>query len=288
MNNPSDKVWTVLSMLEWATGFFEKKGVDSPRMSVEWLLADTLNIRRLDLYLQFDRPLSDKELDQLRPLIKRRALHEPLQHITGNTDFLGCTISVNPHVLIPRPETEQLVELVLDHFSENPEKPLRLLDIGTGSGCIPISIKKMRPSWSCTGIDISERALETARLNASSNEAEVNFLHCDLLEIDTCSDVSSSEWDIIISNPPYITHPERNSMEKQVTEYEPEMALFHDDPNLLYKTIAGFAEAKKSALFFECNARFASEILTTVKENFPAAKLLNDYGGKGRFIVAEN
>ncbi|MEX2435299.1 MAG: peptide chain release factor N(5)-glutamine methyltransferase, partial [Balneolaceae bacterium] len=106
----SRQLWTVLSMLEWATDYFEEKGVSSSRLSIEWILADVLEIKRLDIYLQFDRPLSEDELNKIRPLVKRRAQHEPLQYITGQTDFINSVIKVSPGVLIPRVETEQLVE----------------------------------------------------------------------------------------------------------------------------------------------------------------------------------
>lgn len=149
------KEWTVLSMLEWATDYFEQKDIPDPRHSIEWLLAETLGIKRLDLYLKYDRPLSPDELDQLRPMVKRRAEHEPLQYIIGYTDFMNARISVDKSVLIPRIETEQLVEIILDQQSGTENKNLSVLDIGTGSGCIPIALKMECPDWKLSGIDIS-------------------------------------------------------------------------------------------------------------------------------------
>jgi release factor glutamine methyltransferase len=155
-------------MLEWATVFFREKEIPSPRLSIEWLLAHVLDVRRLDLYLQFDRPLTAGELDRLRPLVKRRAAHEPLQYITGATDFYNLTLRVQPGVLIPRPETEQLVERMLrDHPGE---EDLRMLDVGTGSGCIALAAKKERPGWQVTAIDISPAALRLAGRNASGEQ----------------------------------------------------------------------------------------------------------------------
>ncbi|MDX1591653.1 MAG: HemK/PrmC family methyltransferase, partial [Balneolaceae bacterium] len=183
MSSNSDKVWTVLSMLEWGTGYLEEKDVDSPRLSMEWLLAHLLNIRRLDIYLQFDRPLSSEELESIKPLIKRRARHEPLQYITGSTEFLGCEMEVNPSVLIPRQETEQLAEKILENHSHQKEQSLTLLDIGTGSGCIPIAIKKRVPSWNCLGVDISDEAIKTAQRNAEINQTEVAFITEDLFSL---------------------------------------------------------------------------------------------------------
>ena len=153
--------WTVLSMLEWGTDFFEEKNIPDPRHSIEWLLAETLDIKRLDLYLKFDRPLSPGELDNLRPMVKRRADHEPLQYIIGYTDFMNARIWVNEEVLIPRIETEQLVEIILD--DQQADQELSVLDIGTGSGCIPVALKMERPNWDVFGIDISEGALRKAR-----------------------------------------------------------------------------------------------------------------------------
>ena len=143
--------WTVLSLLEWGTGYFDKKGIKNSRLSIEWLLADVLKIKRLNLYLVFDRPVSEGELQLIKPMIKRRAAHEPLQYITGETDFLNARIKVTPDVLIPRPETEELVDKVLNNH--NTEKELKVLDIGTGSGCIPIALKIKNRHWKIIGLN---------------------------------------------------------------------------------------------------------------------------------------
>jgi release factor glutamine methyltransferase len=207
--------WTVLSMLEWATDFFKKKNIPDPRHSIEWLLAETLDIKRLDLYLKYDRPLSSEELDTLRPLVKRRANHEPLQYIVGFTDFMNARISVNEQVLIPRLETEQLVEIILDNHSA--QKKLSVIDLGTGSGCIPIALKMERPDWHVSGIDISERALDVARNNAEQNETDVSFSEGDILTPESIS--IESPVDLIVSNPPYITPNEKETLEPQVREH---------------------------------------------------------------------
>lgn len=286
MSSNSEKVWTVLSMLEWATEYFEEKSVQNPRLSIEWLLAHVLKINRLDLYLKFDRPLSSAELNQLRPLVKRRSAHEPLQHLTGSTDFLNCTIRVNSDVLIPRPETEQLVELILNQHSNS--DPINLLDIGTGSGCIPISIKKARSNWSCTGVDISSEALKLSKQNAELNEVDVNFAEADLNTLTENSTISEQSWDIIVSNPPYITHPEKSEMDPQVLNYEPEQALFHDDPLILYRKICEFASLSGAKLFLECNDKFADKIRDTSALFYQQAELLQDYDGNDRFVIAKN
>ncbi|MFO7799316.1 peptide chain release factor N(5)-glutamine methyltransferase [Rhodohalobacter sp.] len=286
MSSNSEKVWTVLSMLEWATDFFEEKSVQNPRLSIEWLLADVLNINRLDLYLKFDRPLSTTELDQLRPLVKRRSLHEPLQHLTGSTDFLNCTIHIDKNVLIPRTETEQLAELVLNQHSNSDH--LNVLDIGTGSGCIPIAIKKARPNWKCTGVDISPEALKISSHNAELNEVEVTFLEADMNTLAKNKNIMNQDWDIIISNPPYITPTEKSEMDPQVLNFEPNLALFHDDPISLYRKICEFASLCEAKLFLECNDKFATKIKEAAISFYHDAELIQDYDENDRFVIAQN
>ncbi|PWN05833.1 peptide chain release factor N(5)-glutamine methyltransferase [Rhodohalobacter mucosus] len=288
MSTNSDQVWTVLSMLEWGTGYLKKKGVDSARLSMEWLLAYVLDVRRLDIYLQFDRPLSPEDLETLRPLVKKRALHEPLQYITGSTEFLGCTIQVNPSVLIPRQETEQLTEIILERHASQKETSLTVLDIGTGSGCIPIAIKKHAPEWMCVGIDISEEALRTARSNAELNNTEVLFLKGDLFNLHGSDAISSLQPDIIISNPPYITHEEADELDPQVINYEPSGALFHDSPLQIYDSVANYASSRHAVLYLECNHKFAAEILDIVARYYSQAELIPDLDMKDRFIAASD
>jgi len=281
--------WTVLSMLEWATEYFKEKKINNPRHSIEWLLAHVLNCKRLDLYLKYDRPLSEHELSELKPLVKRRALHEPLQYITGSTDFINCRIEVNPGVLIPRIETEQLVEEVLSRIRKYKTSPGCLLDIGTGSGCIPIAIKKSIPDWNCFGCDISDTALITAKKNAEANNTEVTFFNCDLF--DQSSGLAQSNWDVIISNPPYIQLDEKSSVEKQVSEFEPGLALFHKEPLDVYRSLTDYAiKNLKSGglLFLEINAKLAGGITEIVdSQSFNNFKLKKDLDGNPRFIIAE-
>lgn len=280
-----ERVWTVLSMLEWATDYFVKRDVQDPRLSIEWLLAETLGVKRLDLYLQFDRPLSSDELDLLRPLIQRRAKHEPLQHITGSTQFMNTTISVNPNVLIPRIETEQLVDLLLEQTQSISEKSVKMIDLGTGSGCIPIAIKKNRPKWECTGIDISETALQLAKENAQTNSVDVTFQKAN---IENLQYQIGGLWDIVISNPPYISISEKKEMHMQVIDYEPHLALFYDNPLHLYKKILRFAAESNAKLFLECNDKTAVEVAQIAEDFYSDISLLNDLDGNKRFVIASN
>lgn len=285
MSANKDDLWTVLRMLEWSTGFFKEKNIPDPRHSIEWLLAYVLGCKRLDLYLQYERPLSTSELERIRPLVKRRANHEPLQYITGSTNFMGCEITVTPSVLIPRIETEQLVELILEATTDRRDTSLNLLDIGTGSGCIPLAIKKRVPAWRCHGIDISEDALEIARRNAEKNNLEADFFKGDLFNLEQL-ETPEGGWDLVISNPPYIELHEKSSIQKQVVEYEPESALFHKNPLDVYRPIIEYAARNRSAVFLELNDRLADQILEISTPHFPKAKLHQDLDKNPRFISA--
>lgn len=279
--------WTVLSMLEWGTDYFDKKGIPDPRHSIEWLLAEVLDIKRLDLYLKYDRPLSAGELDELRPLVKRRARHEPLQYIIGFTDFMNNRISVTPDVLIPRIETEQLVEIILDDYPEEAE-PQTVLDIGTGSGCIPIALKQERPDWQLVAIDISEAALKVARANAEENQVEITFRQGDLRQWRQL-DLNMDPFRIIVSNPPYVLPEEKDTLEKQVAEYEPGTALFTDNMEELYGNIIALADqklAETGTIYLEVHEQHADRIRNLFDPELWAASIATDYEKKPRFIKA--
>ncbi len=282
------KEWTVLSMLEWATEYFEEKNIPNPRHSIEWLLAETLNIKRLDLYLKYDRPLSPGELEKLRPMVKQRAQHEPLQYIIGFTDFMNARISVDPSVLIPRIETEQLVEIILDRHpdSQSHKESLNVFDIGTGSGCIPIALKMERPHWNLWGIDISEDALETARQNAQENEVDISFKKNDILKPESIP--VNHPLDIIVSNPPYITPEEKTTLEPQVYQFEPSKALFTEDMEQMYRSILKFAGNNLSdngKLYLELHEHYSSNIQQLCHHNGWNTDLLKDYDKKERFLI---
>lgn len=278
--------WTVLSMLEWATAYFEQRQVPSPRMSIEWLLADVLEIKRLDLYMKFDRPLSGDELDILRPLVKRRAQHEPLQYITGYTDFMNVRLRVTPDVLIPRMETEQLVEIILDRHSN--DQALTVVDLGTGSGCIPVSLKKERPNWEIHGLDISEEALSIAQENAELNDVIVTWHQHDILHLDPAKFPESI--DILISNPPYVLEEERSNLEPQVVEYEPDLALYCKTPEQYYQPIAAFANEHLQIggmVYFELHDQHGDKIQNYFPNNSWNFKLERDYDSNLRFLISE-
>ncbi|MEX0771720.1 MAG: peptide chain release factor N(5)-glutamine methyltransferase [Balneolales bacterium] len=277
--------WSVVKMLNWGTDYFKEKNIISPRLSIEWLLSDVLGIKRLDLYMQFDRPLTKGELAAIKPLILRRSRHEPLQYITGSTEFFNTVIKVNRDTLIPRPETEQLVEILL---TENQGAgPLRVLDVGTGTGCIAIALKKERPEWEVIGMDISKEALKVAQTNSVLNELDITFIHGDLYNWEHIA--LDKGFDLVVSNPPYITEPERSSIEEQVIRYEPEMALFTKDIKSTYLAIAALSQhllKSGGRLYLEANEHHTETLIGLFNTMVWKAESLKDYSNKNRFIRA--
>jgi len=219
MNPNQTEIWTILRLIQWGSDFFKKKGVDSPRLTMELLLAHVLKLSRFDLYMQFERPLTEPELAQLRDMVKRRAMREPLQYILGEAHFYKRVFEVTPAVLIPRPETELLVEEALRRGHS-----LRCLDIGTGSGCIGISIALERPETEVVAIDSSPEALEVARRNAERLGARnITFHQTDFFDDEGMRSLGS--FDLIVSNPPYIAAADLATLQPEVRDHEPHLAL---------------------------------------------------------------
>lgn len=226
---------TVLESLKLSTDFLEKRGIESPRLNAELLLAEILNCKRLDLYLKFDQPLKENEVDIYREWISRRGKFEPLQYITGKVEFYGLPFKVTRNVLIPRPETEILVEEVLKYSKEKPG--LKILDIGTGSGNIPIALAKNLDSAEIFSTDISDKAIEIAKENAILNgvDSKIRFLHSDINHIS----FNTGFFDLIVSNPPYVSIDEYSTLQKEITNYEPAIALTDNNDGLdFYRLIA--------------------------------------------------
>ncbi len=228
MNAQQTELWTVMRLITWGADFFRKRGIDSPRLTIELMLAHLLKLTRFDLYLQFDRPLKEEELVKLREMVKRRANREPLQYILGVAHFYKREYAVTPAVLIPRPETELLVEESLRRAPS-----LRCLDIGTGSGCIGITVALERPETEVVAIDASDDALEVARINAERLGARnIVFRQIDIFDDQAMSEIGS--FDMIVSNPPYIPAVEISALEPEVREHEPHLALTDFDDGLRF------------------------------------------------------
>lgn len=214
---------SILEILNKTRDFFVQKGLPDARLEAEVLLAGTLGMKRLQLYLQFERPLSEAELALLRERVKRRAAREPLQYILGETPFRELVLTCDRRALIPRPETEELVGLVLKRLPTG--RPVRLADLGTGTGAIALSLAKERPDADVTAADFSADALALARGNAVRGglDARVHFVRSDwFASVD-------GDFDAIVSNPPYLTDDEMRSAEPEVREHEPRSALYAPD-----------------------------------------------------------
>lgn len=223
-------VWTILEMIRWGTQYFTEKEIDSPRLTMELILCAATGLERVGLYTNFEKPLSAAELDVIRTAVRRRSRHEPLQYIIGTTSFYGLKLMVSPSVLIPRPETELLVEHAINRAKKRPEG-ISILDIGTGSGCIALALSGRIPGARVTAIDVSAEALGMAAANASSLADErIIFEQCDIIR-----DVpSGAPFDMIVSNPPYIPSGEIGELQAEVREHEPVQALAGGEDGLLF------------------------------------------------------
>ncbi|MEX2467592.1 MAG: peptide chain release factor N(5)-glutamine methyltransferase [Gemmatimonadota bacterium] len=217
--------WTVLRLILWSAEYLDGKGVERARLDGEHILAHALGLKRLDLYLQYDRPLTPDELDSFRPLLKRRAAREPLQYILGSQPFRELDLEVDRRVLIPRPETEILVGEVLAWARARGDGPFDVLDIGTGSGAIALSLALEGPFFRrIVATDVAPEALEVATCNRAAANLE------DRVEFREGADYTALEpderFDLIVSNPPYVPEPERVDLEPEVVDWEPGTALF--------------------------------------------------------------
>lgn len=218
--------WTILKLLQWTKQYFEKNGIDAARFEAELLLSHTLKMERVFLYANHDKPLEKEELGQYRQLVKRRANHEPLAYITGQRGFMSIDLKTDKRALIPRPDTETLVEAALKQLPKDTEG--QILDVGTGTGAIALSILHERPNLRATAVDISEEALALATENAEALELteRITMHTSDLLS------AVEGTFDMILSNPPYIGESEKSDMAANVLDHEPHLALFAGDDGL--------------------------------------------------------
>ncbi|MCF8128921.1 MAG: peptide chain release factor N(5)-glutamine methyltransferase [Deltaproteobacteria bacterium] len=218
------KAWCIKALLETATDYLVEKKIENPRLNAEVLLAHQLHVKRISLYLNFDQPLTEEEVSGYRNLIRRRLKREPLQYITGHQEFWSLAFSVNPHVLIPRPETEILVEQAITLAGTFPEAPLHILDLGCGSGIISVTLAKEVPQSRVFATDISGEALGVAGVNARKHGVSdrIAFLQGDLFEPLT---PRKPVFHLIASNPPYVCTHEIEGLLPEVALYEPQKAL---------------------------------------------------------------
>ncbi|WP_214070307.1 peptide chain release factor N(5)-glutamine methyltransferase [Mucilaginibacter sp. dw_454] len=271
---------------EGLSGLYDDREIASVSLIV---LTEVINSSSATIKAFGDRPLTFVQQQKINDILTQLKTGKPLQYVLGYTEFYGLKFLVNPATLIPRPETEELVEWVLDSVAGDgtPDSGLRVLDIGTGSGCIAISLKKNLPGTDVSAIDFSVDALNTAKKNAKLHEVEVNFIEADILNYS-----SNASYSIIVSNPPYVTLEDKKRMHRNVTNFEPHSALFvpEDDPLIFYRAIADFALKSlepNGLLFFEINESLGKETAGLLEsKGFKDVELKQDLSGRDRMIKA--
>ncbi len=288
-------IWTIASILDWTKDYFTKHGIETPRLESEILLAHSLGLKRLNLLIQHERELKEPELAGFKQLILRRVKKEPTAYITGSKPFMALEFIITKAVLIPRPETEHIVEAIIDITKDDAElssKPaISLLDIGTGSGALAVSAAHYLKNANITAVDISESALEIASQNAKKHSLEdrISFIKSDIfsnLQLD-------QTFDIIVSNPPYIPTAEIASLQNEIKDHEPMSALDGGPDGLsFYRRIIGESGKRlnpKGYLVLEIGFGMAEDIKNMMNESgiFEPAKLIRDYAGIERVVIGK-
>lgn len=269
---------TLLEILKLSTDFLKQKGIANPRRQAEDLISDALGIKRMDLYTDFERPLSDPEVDDLRSRLARRAKGEPNPYIHGKVEFLGCHFFVDRSVLIPRQETE----LLADRIAQEVQPHEHLWDLCCGSGCIGIAVKKKRPDLKVTLSDLSPEALVLARRNAALNGVDVELVEGDFVE-----PLRGREIDVLVCNPPYISELEYALLDPEVRNFEPRMALLAGTTGLefyqrLAPTLSSFMKPG-GKVWLEIGAEQGPSVQAIFGNR---GKIIQDWAGKDRFFHA--
>ena len=253
------------------------------------LLEHTKQLSRINLALNPEIALSQIELDDWNSILEKLVQEIPIQYILGKTSFCGLDFEVNQNVLIPRPETEELVDWIVSNSRTVEQSNNRILDIGTGSGCIAITLAKSLPCSEVYAIDISEPALATAKVNAENNDVKINFIKADILTTENLN----LKFDIIVSNPPYVRYLEKTEIKKNVLEHEPHLALFvnDDDPLIFYRKIVQLANHilnPKGQLYFEVNQYLAKDVVDLLEAaDFQSVELKKDIYGNDRMVYSK-
>jgi release factor glutamine methyltransferase len=297
----------MMLLKQYKSHFFDALKNSQDEQEIEsffFILTEYLhNLKRVDVALNPNFELSEADIVKWNAILALLQQEKPIQHITGEAWFYGLQFEVNENTLIPRPETEELVEWIIESWklevgswkSEN-QKRINVLDIGTGTGCIPITLKTNLPQANVSAIDVSEMALEVAKRNAELKKVEVNFIQANILEVEDVSKIQTSisqlptNFDIIVSNPPYVRNLEKQEIKKNVLDYEPHLALFVEDTDalLFYRKIAQLSIKNLSPnglLFFEINQYLGKEIVELLENlGFKNIELKKDMFGNDRMI----
>lgn len=281
------------TFLQELSSLYEEQEIDS----FFYIILEKLHgLKRIDLALNPQKVMDGAHLKQWKNIVSELKKQRPVQYILGETTFYGLSFLVNENTLIPRPETEELVELIIKSFESSVSgSGLKILDIGTGSGCIAISLAKNIPNAAVFAIDVSEEALATAKKNAELNKVAIDFISTNILDVVTLSAVAGldKQFDIIVSNPPYVRNLEKDEIKPNVLEYEPHLALFVDDidPLLFYRKIAELAIKNlnpNGKLYFEINQYLGKETIKLLEDfGFRNVELKKDIYGNDRIISCE-
>lgn len=285
-----NKVWTIIDVLNWSENFLKTKGLTDPRHDAEQLLMATLNVDRLFLYVNHDRPLEQKERDIYRQFILRRAKQEPLQYITGFTYFYGLKFLVSKEVLIPRPDTEILVEKIISIVkNNNGNKKITIIDIGTGSGAIAVALAKNLPDTKFIAVDVSRPALAVAKKNAVLNGVQeaIKFYESNILEKIIHEKIENDVF--LIANPPYIDLKDFQFLPAEIRKYEPAKALYAGRDGLrFYRLIVDQAVIfghKLAGVFFEVGYNQAALVKNILEKKFHSqVEIQSDLGGISRVV----
>ena len=287
----ADKEWSVVDLLKTTIAFFTDRKIDEPRLSGELLLCHVLGMERMQLYLNHDRPVSAAELETFRECTRQRIKGRPVQYIAGEAFFYGYRFSVDERVLIPRPETELVLEHGMERLAASAlasGKELSILDIGTGSGCIAVTLAHRLSAASLTAVDISKDALSVAGRNAETHGVadRIRFLRADALDA-SLVDAVGGPFDMVISNPPYIPDSEWASLQDEVRLYEPRLALVANEGFEYYRSIVAMAPQlvrKGGVLCFELHADGADGVRSMLGSGFSDIQVVKDYGGLDRAL----
>lgn len=280
-------------MLQWGTSFLAEKGFDESRLTIELLLSHVLRLRRIQLYTNFEKPLTHAELTSFKILLQRRLQHEPLQYIIGTTEFMGREFLVDKRVLIPRPETEVLAEATVRYAKENfPSLSLKILDIGTGSGCLAVICAAMIENAVVTAFDISNEAVDVARSNAERNGVGKKIAFSVRDVFDTSAADFAGRFHLVISNPPYISKSEFDGLQPEIREFEPSSATTDGSDGLsFYRRVANLARSlleSNGAVIVEHAYNQAVAVQEIFRNaGWESVDSVRDYSGNARCIVAK-
>lgn len=280
------EIWTVQKVLNWTVAYFTSKQIPEPRLSAELLLAQALDCKRIELYLQFERTLSPRELAAYRAGIQRRAQREPVQYILGMSEFMGLPFKVTPAVLIPRPDTEVLVDCAIEYLKRAGIPVPRILDVGAGSGCIAVSLAKSFPAAEVWAVEKSPPALQIARENAAANGVEIRFW-----ETNFFADFPGREaqFHLLVTNPPYVADSDWETLQPEVRRFEPAEALRGGPDGLaFYRQLAPLLPemlAPGAAAMLETGYNQARAVAALLEEQQLATEIRKDYQQIERVVI---